>query len=114
MKNRKFIRYLFIAICIYLAFTTVQGTIGLLSSGEKVTRREKELAKLKQEKNELLRKEKKVSSEEFLEKAAYDELGLSKQGEKVYIIPSDLLEDKTPEIIVVNKPNWQLWRDLLF
>ena len=114
MRRKKTIRVLIIVICLYLAFTTIQGTVKLLSSGEKVAGREAKLAALQRQKEDLLRKEKQVGSKEFVEKTAYDELGLSKPGEKVVIIPKELLADKTPKIVVNNEKNWELWRDLLF
>lgn len=113
MKKRKTLRLLIIIICLYLAFTTAQGIIGYLSSGEKVTRREKALSLLEKKRNDLLRKEKQLLGEEYLEKTAYDELGMSKPGEKMFIIPKELLAVETPKIFVDNTPNWRKWVNLL-
>lgn len=113
MKIKKTVRLLIIGILLYLAFTTIQGTLGLWSSGEKVTRREKALTALKKEKQDLLRKEKQVSRREYLERMAYDQLGLSRPGEKVFIIPRELLADNTPKAVIDNTPNWKKWVELL-
>lgn len=113
MKKRKALRLIIIIVSLYLAFTTAQGIIGYLSSGEKVTRREKVLSELEKEKKDLLRKEKQLAREEFLERVAYDELGLSRPGEKVIIIPKELLAIETPKAVVDNTPNWKKWMELL-
>lgn len=114
MKRKKAIRLLVIVICLYLVFTSLQGTIGLLTSGEKVTRREGRLARLMKERDELRKKEKSVETKEFLERIAYDELGLSRPGEKVFIIPREMLADNTPKAVIDNTPNWKKWVELLF
>ncbi len=113
MKRKQTIRVLIIVICLYLAFTTIQGTVGLFSAGEKVTRRESELAKLMEEKRKLEIKEKQIGSKEFLDQVAYDQLGLSKPGEKVIIIPKELLADNSSKVVVVDEPNWKKWVELI-
>lgn len=114
MKRKRTIRVFAILVCVYLAFTTIQGTFDLLSSGEKVTRRENVLAKLTVEKNDLLRSEKRALTNEFLEKTAYDELGLAKPGEKVFIIPSELLAENPVKSVAAIEPNWKKWANLIF
>lgn len=113
MEKGKIIRPLIIVFCIYMIITTVQGTVDMLRAGDKVTRRENELARLRKEQQDLKVRQKQVESLNYLEQIAYGKLGMARPGEEVIIIPQDLLEDKTPKAVVNNDPNWKKWMKLL-
>lgn len=113
MEKRKIIRPIIIVVCIYMIITTVQGSVDLLRSGDKVTRRENELARLTRIQQELTARKKQADSQDYLEQMAYGKLGLSRPGEEVIIIPSELLVDQSPKVMKKNDPNWKKWMELL-
>lgn len=114
MERNKLIRALIIVVCVYLIITTIQGSVELLKSGEKVTRREKELAMLSKEKQDLIFRNKQAESMSYLERVAYEKLGLSRIGEEVIIVPKELTTQQVSEEVEVKEPNWQKWMRLFF
>ena len=113
MVRRRFLRWFIIIICLYMIVTTSQAIVDLWRAGDKLTSREQELAGLEAQQKELLKQKETVESQEYLERAARNQLGLSKPGEEVIIIPSDLLatgQTASPEAI----PNWKKWWRLWF
>lgn len=103
-----------IVICLYLIVTTIKAIADLWRAGDKHTNRQMRVETLKKEQEELLKKKAAASRPGFLEKVAYDQLGMSRPGEEIIIIPQELLVDRTPVIAVDNTPNWQKWVRLLF
>jgi cell division protein FtsB len=114
MKKGGIVRLSVIIVGVYLIITTLSGIVGLLRSGDKVTRRESELAELSKERRRLLIEHKKVQTRGYLEQIAYEKLGLSRPGEKVIIIPPELLASGNTVAKVKEVPNWKKWKDLLF
>lgn len=114
MEKGKAIRLLIIVVCAYLIVTNISGMVDLLKSGDKLTRRENDLAQLTKEQQNLKIREKKAGSINYLEEMAYQKLGLSRPGEEVVIIPQELLADKTPVEVKDNTPNWKKWARLFF
>lgn len=113
MPKKRAIRWLIIIICFYLIITTIRAMVDLWKSGDKVTRREQELASLEKEQEELLKQKRIVESPQYLEKIARNQLGLSKSGEEVIIVPEDLLLE-APVASPDATPNWQKWMRLWF
>lgn len=111
MNKKRTIRWLIIIICVYLIVTTSRAIVDLWRSGDKITRRETELNQLNEQNRELLKQKKIVESPEYLEKVARNELGLSKPGEEVIILPADLLA-QAPVASIDATPNWQKWMKL--
>lgn len=114
MNRKQAARLAVIIIGLYLIVTTIQSTFDLFKAGDKLTAREKRVAILKKEQEELLRQKAIVNNPNFLEKTARDQLGLSKPGEEMIIIPGDLLKDNTPVVPSDTTPNWQRWIKLVF
>ncbi|OGG18511.1 hypothetical protein A2721_01855 [Candidatus Gottesmanbacteria bacterium RIFCSPHIGHO2_01_FULL_47_48] len=114
MKRDRLARVVIIGLCLYFIVTTVSGTVELWRSGEKVTRREEELAKLEKEKGELVRKDKEAGTKDYLERIAYDKLGLARPGEEVIIVPEDVLASPSGEVAVREEENWKKWANLIF
>ena len=114
MQNKKTLRLLAIIFCLYLIVTTVKAIVDLGKAGDKLTEREKRVASLQSEQQNLLRKKAAVNNPNYWEKVARDKLGLSKPGEEVIIIPQELLVDNFPVASQPAIPNWQKWMQLLF
>lgn len=114
MEKGQIIKPIIVVICIYLIVTTIQGSVEFLSSGDKLTRRERELATLQRENQVLKVKNKQAESVGFLEEIAYDKLGLSRPSEDVVIIPKELLADNSKPVVRNEEPNWKKWARLLF
>lgn len=114
MSRKSLIRLAIVVVCLYLIVTTVASMTDLLRAGDKLTQRERALGVLTRQQEDLLRQEKKVNSPDFLEKVARDDLGLSKPGEEVLIIPPELVADHTVVATPDATPNWQKWAKLLF
>lgn len=113
MERQRLVRIAVIVVCLYLIATTIQGTVELSRSGDKVTRREQNLAQLKGEQEDLLRKKAEVESGEFLQRMAYDKLGLTRPKEELWVIPEELL--KSGKVATApGEPNWKLWARLIY
>lgn len=114
MNRKQAARLAMIIIGLYLIVTTLQSIFDLFKAGDKLTAREKRVEILRKEQEDLLRQKAIVNNPNFLEKTARDQLGLSKPGEEMIIIPGDLLKDNTPVISPDTIPNWQKWGKLIF
>jgi cell division protein FtsB len=114
MDRKKALRAIVVIICLYLAVTAVQSMADLWRAGDKVTRREQELAQLLKERDDLLKQQRETQSPLFLEQVARDELGMSKPGEKVVIIPRELLLQPVASSRGVEGPIWKKWVKLIF
>lgn len=114
MEKGKIIRPIIIVVCIYMIVTTASGTLEMLKAGDKVTGREKELLKLKEEQQNLIVRKKQAVSTDRLEQVAYGKLGMAREGEEVIIIPQELLGDSSKPVVVDQTPNWKKWVALFF
>lgn len=112
MPKKRLIRWAITLLCLYLIVTTSQAIVDLWRAGDKLIRREKELAALEAAQKELLKEKKRVESPEYLEKVARNQLGLSKPGEEVVIVPQDLLA-QGPVASPDATPNWKKWVNLV-
>lgn len=113
MDRKKALRAIVVIVCLYLAVTAVQSMADLWRAGDKVTRREQELTQLLKERDDLLRQQREAQSPLFLERVARDELGMSRPGEKVVVIPQQLLLQPVAPSGVVEGPVWKKWVKLL-
>lgn len=114
MTKSRIIRWAIIIISLFFIVSTTKSIIELWGAGDKLTTREKNLANLRKERENLLRLKAKVDSNDYLEHVARDQLGLSKPGEQLIIIPKELLADNSPIASPDATPNWQKWAKLLF
>ncbi|MBI4099809.1 septum formation initiator family protein [Candidatus Microgenomates bacterium] len=112
MNQKRFLRWLIIIVSFYLIVTTSQAIVDLWRSGDKLTNRERELAALQVQQQELTKQKKRVESQDYLEKVARNELGMSKPGEEIIIVPPELLA-QSPEASPDATPNWEKWMKLL-
>jgi len=113
MVNRRLVRWIIIVICAYLIVTTLRSMVDLWGARDKLTRRQQALAALQIQRDDLLRQQNRVNSPGFLEKVARDQLGMSKPGEQVVIIPAEFLA-QGPTASPDGTPNWKKWVRLLF
>ncbi len=114
MTRKQAARLIIVLIGLYLIVTTIQAIFDLWKAGDKLTQREKRVEVLKKDQENLQRQKAIASNPNFLEKTARDQLGLSKPGEEIIIIPQDLLKDNTPIIPPDTTPNWKKWQRLIF
>lgn len=114
MDRKTALRTVAVIICVYLGVTAIQSMADLWRAGDKVTRREQELTQLLRERDELLRQKRESETPFFLERVARDELGMSRPGEKIVVIPQELLTDSERKLVVTDSPNWQKWFRLIF
>lgn len=114
MSHRKIFRLVIIIFCLYLIVTTSKAIVDLWRAGDKLTERENRLNALRQTQENLLREKAAAEKPEYWEKMARDQLGLSKKGEDIVIIPQELLVDNTPVASADNTPNWLKWARLFF
>ncbi|MBI3559443.1 septum formation initiator family protein [Candidatus Gottesmanbacteria bacterium] len=113
MNRKQAARLAAIILALYLIITTIRSIFDLFKAGDKLTAREKRVEVLQKEQEDLLRQKAIVNNPNFLEKVARDQLGLSKPGEEMIIIPADLLKDTTPVILPDLTPNWRKWQLLI-
>lgn len=113
MQNRKTLRLLIIVFCLYLIVTTVKSIFDLWSAGDKLTIRQDEIKTLQAQQEDLLRKKAAIDNPQYWEKVARDQLGLTKPGDQVIIIPQELLADDSKVASTPAVPNWQKWAKLL-
>jgi cell division protein FtsB len=114
MQNKKILRLLAILFCLYLIVTTVKAIFDLWKAGDKLTDRQARVAALQKEQENILRQKAVAESPFYLEKVARDQMGLTKPGEEVIIIPKELLVDSLPVASQPAIPNWQKWVRLIF
>lgn len=114
MDRKTALRTVAVIICIYLGVTAIQSMADLWRAGDKVTRREQELAQLLRERDELLKQKQESETPLFIERLARNELGMSRPGEKIVVIPQELLIDSNRKLVVTALPNWQKWLRLIF
>jgi len=94
--------------------TTIKAIADLWKAGDKLTQRKNKVEILQKEQDTLLARQSKVNNPNYWEKIARDQLGLSKEGEEIIIIPKELLIDRTKTASEPALPNWQRWVKLLF
>ncbi len=113
MNRSRILRIVVIVIGFYLIFTTVRAFGDFWSAGDKLIERQKRLANLQKQQQELIKRKEQVGSEAYVELVARNELGLARAGEKIIIVPDELLLPPL-EVSPPMVPNWQKWRDLFF
>lgn len=100
-------------ISVYLIVTTLRSMVDLVRARDKLTRRDKELAALLSEHEDLLRQQNGAEDPGFLEKVARDQLGMAKPGEEEVVIAPELLRGVV-EASAEAVPNWKKWLKLIY
>lgn len=88
----------------------------LKKAKERIAEKEKEINELRKKNDEIKDRLKEISSEAYIEKQLRDNLGMSKEGEKVIVLPDEeTLKGLVPEINKTEEetklPNWKMWLD---
>lgn len=107
--NKKPLRLITIILGLYLIVTTIGSIADLWRAGDKLTERESRVANLERQKEQLETKKAAVNNPYYWEKVARDQLGLSKPGEEIVVIPKELLVDNSKVPSEPAVPNWQKW-----
>ncbi|BCX14376.1 MAG: hypothetical protein KatS3mg088_059 [Patescibacteria group bacterium] len=88
----------------------------LKKAKEKIAEKEREINDLKKKNEEIKNRLKEISSDSYIEKQLRDSLGMSKEGEKVVVLPDEeTLKSFVPNIYtkeeVTEQTNWKKWLD---
>jgi cell division protein FtsL len=113
LNSKRIVRGVIVLVCLYLVITTIQAINDLWRAGDKLTNREMELKQVKKENERLLLEKRRIKSDDYLEKIARDDLGMSRRGERVVLIPEELLADNSQRVEKEDVPNWKQWRKVL-
>jgi len=103
---------------LFSLFLSVKRNLGRIQEARKLLEEEeKKVSALREEKEDLVRRLNKVQSEEFIEKQLRDNLGMSREGEIVIILPEDdVVRSFAPKIdkeeASLPDPNWKKWLKL--
>lgn len=116
---KKYLKYIALIVTMFVIFSVVRTTIGLLGKGGALEEARKEVAALEKEQAELLELREKVESDEFVEKEARNKLGLAKSGEKIVVLPpKEVLAKLAPppeeEEFLEEFPIWKRWTRMFF
>lgn len=104
-------------IVLVIVYNLVNQIFEAMHSGERLSQAVDSLYKLQTENRQLQDKLSQVNSPQFIEEQARDQLGLSKKGETVVIIP----DEKLNQVLGISKlapevklPNWLGWWRVFF
>ena len=107
---KKFLKKGLIVIFLISIFSLSQGVWSSFQKLGSLKKSDSEIAKLKGE-NERLKKEKAYRQSDFyIESAAREKLGLSKEGEKVYL--KNISSSTSADLKEKKLANWQEWLEL--
>jgi cell division protein FtsB len=109
--------YLFIVISIFLGVSLFRNISNVRSVNQKIDQKEKEVAKIQKEQEDLQKELEFTKSREYIEQQLRDKLGLAKEGETVVIMPPpEVLKRIAPkyeeEKDILPDPNWKRWLKL--
>lgn len=114
---KRVIFFVIVIVSLFVMQNMVRSIYSLWQKRDLLTQRENELIKQKQEHARLRDVQRRVESEEFVEKEARNKLFLQKPGESRVVVDKKLIDAvigvKT-EIKKDTRPNWQQWWELFF
>lgn len=108
---KKIAFFITIAVCLLVINGLIHSTYDLWRKQDLLVKAKQDLAKQKQENQELKAQLSYVQSDEFLETEARDKLFLVKPGESDVIIPKELVMKKEEKKVII-LPAWQQWINL--
>jgi len=116
-KIKKLSKYIFIFLLIMFALSLARNISKGRQIKTKVAEKEAGVNKLKTENEDLQKKIEEMKSPEYIEKQIRDNLGLSREGEIVVVLPDeDILRALAPkdtfEEETLPQPNWRQWLNL--
>jgi len=109
--------YLFMALAVFLGISLLRNISNVKRVNQRIDQKEKEVARIENEQEELKRKLEFTQSSQYMEQQLRDKLGLAKEGETVVIMPPpEVLRNIAPkyeeEKDVLPDPNWKRWLKL--
>ncbi|OGM38702.1 hypothetical protein A3F01_06000 [Candidatus Woesebacteria bacterium RIFCSPHIGHO2_12_FULL_38_11] len=112
--GEKSVYFFFLIFLGALILSVIRNLAHIKQAGLLLEEEERKVSALREEQKNLQEKLEKVQSEEFIEKQLRDNLGLSKEGEIVIILPEDkIVRSFAPkferEEEVLPDPNWKKW-----
>lgn len=112
--KKNLILILAIGVVILLIFNSARRILSFNSTAQKVEDEEARLLQLQQE-NEALKQELEYKkTQRFQEEEIRNKLGLVKEGEEVFVVPDDKVEEKQDGEKKKVIPNWKKWQILIF
>ena len=117
LNTARLLRFLYLLLLVILVISVVRNISQILSTNERISKMYQGIENIKNENIALKEEVDRVNSDEFLEKAARDKLGLAKQDEIVVVLPDEeILKHFYPkrekEEEVLPDPNWKKWAHL--
>jgi len=111
--------YFFILVVVFFASSVASSVKKSGEIAKNVERKKEELTQLKKEQERLKAELERVSSEEYVEKQIRDNLGMSRAGELIVVLPDPEIVKKFSPIVaqeeeVLPDPNWKKWLNLFF
>ncbi len=109
--------YFILCLIILFSVSLYKNALNVRMVEKKISDKDKEVQKKRDEQSELQKKLEYTQSQEFMEKQLRDKLGLAKEGEIVVVLPPpEVLRKFAPkhedEVVKLPDPNWKKWVDL--
>jgi cell division protein FtsB len=116
-KIKRYANYALLLLSILLSVSLVRNIIRINKAKDSITDKQEQVDKLAEESKDLARKLEQTESDEYIEEQLRDNLGLSKEGEIVIVLPDEdvlrsLAPTRTKEEEVLPEPNWKKWARL--
>ena len=110
-------RYVVIVIVLVLVISLVRSVIRVNQAGQRVSEKQEQLEKLKNENERLSGELEKVRDDLYTEEVLRNSLGYAKEGEIVLVLPDDeilrsFVPDRKEEFEEEPKQNWEKWLEL--
>lgn len=113
--KRNLIKFFAFIFGIYLIVTSIKSILELHNAGNMGEETQKTLEDLRKKNGELKIKLAEVKSNDYIEKRAREDLNMSKQGEKVVILPGITPFNDKEEVVPQKEDlNYQKWYKLFF
>ena len=119
LRLGKSLRYLFIALFLFLSISLIRNIIKISQAGKVVGEASLRVEMLKEENLKLQERLDEVQDEAYVEKELRDKLGLAKEGETILVLPEeDIVRSLAPKLAeeeeTLPDPNWKKWLKLFF
>jgi cell division protein FtsB len=113
---RKIIYLLALAGVGIILYSFIRQIYDALEVGKRVDLEIEDLGKLQKQNLELKKKLAQMETVGFLEQQARDKLNMAREGETVFIIPQEVLDQvlKVEKVEKVVEPNWKGWLRLFW
>jgi len=116
MSLKKIVFFAIILASIFVINSLIHSIFTLWQKNDLIISAKQELNKQEKENNELKNQLTEVKKPEFVEGEARNKLFMTKEGEKVLVLPNDYAaaSSSAKDNQVNSKPNWQQWWEFFF